>query len=138
MKRNFSLATEVVVVTEGVRYDLHNDYDFEQFFYDAVLNTFLLKWRHTKIEGNCFSIKFKDVLWIRIKGMESGVPFAENGCLDFMGYLHPDDDLIMDGFLQEDFSSDRHHLIFCFSAGLAVRIFAKETVASQENGRTSQ
>jgi hypothetical protein len=124
MRRNFSLRSEVTLYSGDSIFDLHNDYGFSGFSYNpkGELN---LTWASLSDGIQGLLIAFRAVSWLRIETVGPRSRVDENSCLDFVGFLHPDDEAIMDGFLFEDQSSIMHHLIFRFNGGLAIRAYAE-------------
>jgi hypothetical protein len=56
-------------------------------------------------------------------GIDCDVPRKEDRRLAFMGYLSPDDSS-MSAFLPEELATPRHHMIFCFEGGLAIKVYS--------------
>lgn len=65
---------------------------------------------------------------LAIEGIDPQMPRIEDMRLSFMGYLHPDDLAVMNGFLLEESSSSSHHMIFAFEGGFVLKIFAEEAM----------
>jgi hypothetical protein len=123
MRRNFVLISEISLCSGGVVFDLHNDYRFDGLTYRPN-GDFGLTWSSVSDDLHVLLILFNGVEWLRVESIAARSDVDGNSCLDFVGFLHPDDEGVMDGFLFEDQSSMEHHLIFGFSGGLAIRVYA--------------
>lgn len=121
MDRNFSIASTIDILSGSQLYDLHNDFDFMGINFEVSSSYLTLLWANNREE---LRICFQLVKFLRMKGFDEAMPRQEDSRLSFMGYLHPDDVDLMDGFLTEDLASENHHLIFCFEGGLSMKVFA--------------
>lgn len=121
MYRNFSIASTVDIFSGGQSYDLHNDFDFIGANFEAPSSHLTLLWANNREE---IRICFQSVKFLRMNGFDEAMPREEDSRLSFMGYLHPDDVDLMDGFLTEDLAGEKYHVIFCFEGGLSMKVFA--------------
>ncbi len=131
---NFLVSDDSIAVEyEGNYLDLHNNYSFISFNYNIRTQQVELKWVKNQGEWaekelyNELKIIFNSVYVFKVNPRDVELPFSEDECLDCIGYLHPDDIELMDGFLTPDFADDSYHLVFGFQSGLFIKIYA-ETV----------
>lgn len=133
---NFNLADSIGLSYKGSYFDLHSNFDFSSMHYNADDQSLILSWiksheEWAKIETcNEVSIIFKLVEVLKIIPREDDKPKSEDTTLSFMGYLHPDDLDIMNGFLPTEQKSEDYHMIFGFESGLSIKVYA-ETVYIQ-------
>ena len=136
MIRNFLVTSEICVETNGVRFDLHNDFEFMGFRFDAVMSVLSLKWQEVNSKDRKFlAIDFVDLKYLALDGLDADMPRKEDKTLSFIGYLHQDSPEVMDGFLPEEMASPTHHLIIKFLGGLTIKVFsASALITTSSNG----
>lgn len=126
MKRNFSAVTETTLRALGRDFDLHNDFSFDGLCFTPTTRKAEIAFKCRTSQSITLVITFEAVSVFRIFGLKMDMPFDEDECLDCLGYLHPDDLDVMDGFLPEDASAEDYHMIFIFRGGLVLKLFAEE------------
>lgn len=128
---NFRLVDQVYVEHMGVRYDLHNNYNFKGVSYDPVAMSVVLEW--TKSEGawaqkevlSGLQLVYQGVSIFLIHSPHPGLT-GHGGCdLGFMGYLHPDDIGVMDGFLFPRDARPGFHMVFGFDNDLSIKLYSR-------------
>ena len=124
MRRNFSITSTIELASQGQSYDLHNDFDAIKVELDIANNLITIFWRSLRCQNALASIRFEGLQSLALKGFDISMPREEDRRLSFMGYLHPDDVEIMDGFLPEEGPMKDSPMIFCFEGGLAIKVFA--------------
>jgi len=126
MKKNFSIISSIEVVKAGDSFDLHNDFDLSKLEIDFQKNNLSLLWL-SRSSSSCLqlSIVFKQIKYFNALGFDEEMPRAEDRRLSFLGYLHPEDVNIMNGFLPEESYADGHHIIFSFEGGLTLKLLAE-------------
>ena len=98
---------------------VENNFDFKNLEYSTEKNILSLFWVKTKgdwVQSNEFEdiqIVFEDVLFLKIQGNASST-LADRKTLSFIGYLHPEDEELMDGCLDESEANPTYHMIFAF------------------------
>ena len=130
---NFSVADSVAIEYEGCYFDLHNNYDFTGLTYEVNSQRVILEWSKGESEWaekeiySSLKLVFDFVSIFNVTSRISGQPFSADDCLSYMGYLHPDDIDLMDGFLPRENADESYHLVFGFEGGQVVKLYA-ETV----------
>jgi hypothetical protein len=102
MKKNFILSSSISIEYSGKHIDLHNDFEFRRLKFNIEDRRCDLLWVgridksfEEKVE---FLITIKNATSFSVRPRDSGYPPSEDKILSFMGYLHPDDIDVMDGF----------------------------------------
>ena len=110
--------------------DLHNNFNFAGLTYEVSEQRIELEWyrvlgewsrneRYEKIK-----LIFDAVSVFCVHARDQAKPFSEDECLSYIGYLHPDDMDVMDGFLPVDQSSDGCHIVLGFEGGLVIKLYS--------------
>lgn len=128
---NFSIPDSVAIDFQGCYLDLHNNYDFSGLTYEVDSQRVTLKW--SKSDGEWaekevysgLSLVFDSVSVFSVSPRASEQPFSEDNCLSYIGFLHPDDIDLMDGFLPPENAGDTYHLVFGFDSGQVVKLYAE-------------
>lgn len=126
---NFEIRDGYAIVVDGRVLDLHNDFDFEEFRYDVVANRATLAWTATGTRvsgGRRFSLNFDSVDFLKVEGPGSDHEPDDARVLAFLGFLHPDQADVMDGFLEKNDGDGTYHMIIALESNLAIKIHAEE------------
>lgn len=112
--------------------DLHNDYEFESLQYDVATQSVRLTWFRSIHASNVLPVKvtvlFERISLFKIEFDSLEEAKCDAGTLKFLGFLHPDDREIMDGYLEQEEADSTYHIILGFENGLSVKCYA-ETVS---------
>ena len=125
----FHLEAGHALVLDGQTLDLHNNFVFRAFEYSAPEATASLSWTRSHGEwvtaGDPASIRilFTNVTFLKMELAFQGER-TDPTTLSFAGYLHADDDIVMNGFLERHEVQGRYHVIFGFEDGTAIKIGA--------------
>jgi Na+-transporting NADH:ubiquinone oxidoreductase subunit NqrF len=131
MKRlNFKIVDSISLQVSDKHFDLHNDFDFLSFNYTLNSRQFVMNWQKSSgswVAANLpaqLSLLFSNVAYLAISPRDPEMPYSEDSCLSFLGYLRPEDKIVMDGFLPEEMAQNDYDLILVFQSGLAVKVYA--------------
>jgi len=108
---------------------LHNDFDFAGLEYSAKAAVFRLRW--TKSLGDWVAADAPETIELVCVSPSCLIirhgdgAFASPSTLEFAGYLHAEDQDVMDGYLERDEVAGPYHLIFVFQGGLAIKLAAE-------------
>ena len=136
-KENFSIEGNYAISFDGHHIDLHNNFDFMGFSYDALSSSLTLNW--VKTEGawigsdelSKVEIKFETVTFLKVHCDSFNNEDADaSKTLALLGYLHPDDVETMDGSLDEREANSDYHMIFLFEDSLAIKVFASSAICN--------
>jgi len=131
---NFKLIDSIGIELDGVYLDLHSNFDFVKLSYDIDGRCVEFDWNKNagdwahKEQFERLKLIFKSVDIFCVHPRDSEKPFSEDDCLSYIGYLHPDDLSLMNGFLPPEQSEENYHMILGFESGLVVKIFSKSVV----------
>ncbi|MBU3057894.1 hypothetical protein [Pseudomonas indica] len=128
---NFKIIDSIAIEYGGYYLDLHNNFNFVGLVYDVPRQRIELEWnknlgewsrneRYEKIK-----LTFDAVSVFCVRARDQAKPFSEDECLSYIGYLHPDDMDVMDGFLPVGQSSDDYHVILGFEGGLVIKLYSR-------------
>lgn len=131
---NFKIADSIAIESGAQYFDLHSNYDFRGFAFNTKDNSLTLEW--TKCTGawaekenvNFLKMMFDKVSVFAVKSRDIDIPSSENETLAYVGFLHPDDTELMEGFLPPEYNSGEHHLVFGFESELVIKVFSKSVV----------
>ena len=126
---NFSIYKNYLLKIEQIEIDMHNDFDFKGHQFHEQKKVLKLKfskstgkWVH-KIEVNNFALLFEGVDFWKEKAGKKDSSRQDQETVEFIGYLHPDEIDVMDGFL--DSYVKNYHMIIGFSNNGAIKVSAK-------------
>lgn len=138
--KNFKVVDSTGIEFLGQFLDLHSNYDFTSVSYDVCNKSVEMCWK--KCSGSWaenekyqkLKLKFSSVSVFSVRPRDGEKPFSEDDCLSYLGFLHPDDLDLMDGFLPPDKSEDGFHLVFGFESELVIKLYADsvELISSEE------
>ena len=133
---NFETSEGYAIRMGSTWIDLHNDYDFETCLYDTASRSAILSWvRSSRASSHLaqkVSLRFVDLRVFKVELLEGCVEPDDARTLNFLGFLHPDDLEIMDGYLDQEESDPTYHMILRFEDGLSIRCFAKTATCIAE------
>lgn len=138
---NFRMASSTVLEFDGVYIDLHSNYDFCGLSYDVSDKCVVLKWKRCSglwAEGDIYKsvdLVFNSVQVFGVRPRCNDKPFSEDDSLGYMGYLHPDDIDVMDGFLFPEQARGNYHLIFGFESDLVVKLYSESVELMAGGGK---
>lgn len=130
---NFFIIGSVAIEYNGSYLDLHNNFDFTALSYEVSTRRVVLEWNKNLGEWaraenyERLKLLFENVSIFCIHPRNSSQPFSEDDCLSYIGYLHPDDIELMEGFLPPEQSENNYHLVLSFESGLVIKLYS-ETV----------
>jgi len=123
--KNFHIEDNCAVVIDSKYFDLHNDFKLEGFRYDIANTEFELSWKSIS-QPQGILIIFQEVSYLKIRERDPDKSEQEDNCLDFLGFLHPEDSAEMDGYVDSRDVKDNYQMIFNFEGGMAIKVFAKQ------------
>lgn len=124
MKRNFFLRSEIEIECGVEKFDLHNDFYCTLIRFSPADGSISLVWRGVRSDIQ-LTLEFEQVSFLSLAGFDSGMPRKDDKVLSFAGFLHPEDQSIMDGFLTEEMSHDGYHMIISFEGGMTVKLLSE-------------
>src|SRR3954463_16024954 len=122
MRRDFRIKDDIYVCARDRIFDVHNDYKFSCFYYDASKQWARLTWAALSSDA-ALPLTFEGIRFIKIKEADDGYPRREAQSTSFIGFLHPDDIETMDGFLPDD-GDEQAHFIVGFQDSSAIKVAA--------------
>lgn len=136
----FSISEDVIaLVRGGDRFDLHNDFDFQGLSYSATERLLELHWHRgagewvKQTDPPDLRLSFSGVDLFKVQERDPEMPFAEDGCLDSIGFIWDDMVAEMGGFTSNQPGEDCTHLIASFMGGFSIKVGA-ESVALHAPG----
>ncbi|QDO85226.1 hypothetical protein FM037_20765 [Shewanella psychropiezotolerans] len=139
---NFKIVDSIAIEFTGTFLDLHSNFDFVKLAYNIEERTVELDWKKcsgewAKLEQyKKLKLVFKSVDIFRVNPRDSEKPFSEDDCLSYIGYLHPDDLNLMEGFLPSEQSEDNYHMVLGFESGLVLKIYSELVLLVAVNDAT--
>lgn len=130
--KNFKIKESYGIEYKGKFLDLHSNYDFIKFSYDVSSQAVFLEWNKSQGEWSVkepfekLIMKFSSISIFAMRSRDRQKPFSEDNCLSYIGYLHPDDFEVMDGFLPEKLANDSYHLVLGFESGMVIKLFCND------------
>lgn len=130
--KNFKIQESYGIEYEGEFLDLHSNYDFVKYSYNVSCQSAELEWVKnagewaTKEQFKKLILKFNSVSFFAVKARDEQQPYSEDKCLSHIGYLHPDDTEIMNGFLPEKMARDGYHLVLGFESDLFIKLLCAD------------
>lgn len=124
MIKNFKVKSMVEIEYSARTYDLHNDFDCSRILFDPISSSLSLSWI-CSADGRCVQISFEAIDLLALRGMDIEVSRKEDRRLSFLGYAHPEDTDLMDGFLPEDLAGDDYHFILGFEGGVTIKLHCR-------------
>jgi len=124
--------------TDVGTFDLHNDWDLEGITYEQESTKVILRWipsgfaRKNNASTEALQQIFEGVSLLRHKTPDVMSPQGEAILLNAAGRLHPEDEEVMNGFLDDEDSCRDFPMIFIFGDGSAVKVLS-ETVMVQHS-----
>jgi len=128
---DFKIVDSMALEKDSYYFDLHSNYDFVGLSYNVVNQQVVLEWKKStenwaKNERyQNLKLIFDSVSLFCISPRDDEKPLSEDNCLSHIGYLHPDDMELMEGFLPADQSGDNYHLVIGFESNLVVKVYSK-------------
>ena len=131
---NFKVVDSIAIEIVGTFLDLHSNFDFVKLEYNIEERIVELDWK--KCSGEWAKLEqyerlkliFKSVEIFSVNSRDSEKPFTEDDSLSYIGYLHPDDLSLMEGFLPPEQSEDNYHMILGFESGLVLKIYSESVL----------
>ena len=93
---NFNIDKDSIALLYNGQYlDIHNCYEFRGFHFDNLNKTLILTWTRSveewSNEERCgFQLLFKGVTYFKVRERDSELPYTEDTCLSFIGFLEQD------------------------------------------------
>lgn len=114
--------------TTDQSFDLHNCFDFVGFDYDIASRALSLRWKpssYASANEQCsLTVAFRNVIHFSATPRESAIPFTEDDCLDFIGFVQPDP-LTEHNLQIASPPTPNEHYVFNFMSGLSLRVYAE-------------
>jgi hypothetical protein len=135
---NFEIGDNYAISMDSAWLDLHNDYDFKTYQYDATTSSAVLLWVRSKLGpsetslAQNIAVRFVNVKLLKIELLAGAAISADAETLSFLGFLHPDDLEVMDGCLTQEESDSTYHMIFRFENGLSIKCFSETVTCDLE------
>ncbi|MES2822751.1 MAG: hypothetical protein V4732_04045 [Pseudomonadota bacterium] len=143
--KNFKIEESHGIEYEGKFLDLHSNYDFVKFSYDISCQSVALYWNKSEEDWAVkepfenLRLQFNSISIFAVRSRDDKKPFSEDDCLSYIGYMHPDDIEIMNGFLPKKMANDKYHLVLGFESGMAIKLFCETAeLFSKSMGPVSQ
>lgn len=101
--KNFNINEDnISLLYNGQYLDIHNCYNFRGFQFDNLTRTLALTWTRSveewSSEERCgFQLSFKQVTYFKVRERDSEIPYTEDNCLSFIGFLEQE--------MRDDFDS---------------------------------
>jgi len=128
---NFQIAKDNIALETGEKYlDLHNCYDFTGFRYSVLDREIELKWAKTQADWvpadhpKQVLLRIHEVSFLKVRARDKEIPFTEDGCLEFMGFIWNDLIEEMGSYTSSVTQEGCTHLSLGFVSGLALKISA--------------
>jgi len=116
---------------ESNSFDLHNDFAFVGFTYDAATRVVKLRWisgeETPEDERRALVVEMRGVSHVSSTPRDPELPFTEDSCLHGVGRIPPSAPTLDSA--QEDAPADWHY-VFSFMSGFMLRV-AAESVSLQ-------
>jgi hypothetical protein len=129
VKRNYNVVSTIEVLFEGRVIDLHSGRDCTAINILPADQRLVVQWGKKGGDSDV-QIEFLRVSFLAISGFDTLVPRSEDKRLSFIGYVHPEDKELMNGFLLEEMSSIEYHMIISFEGGMTLKIYAEDSILS--------
>ena len=132
---DFSITDDFIALERGSdRFDLHNNFDFQDLSYHPAQRTLELRWRRglgewiKPTDPSELSICLSGVYLFKAQERDSEMPFTEDDCLSSIGFLW--DDLLdeMAGFTSNQPGDGCTHLVATFMSGFSIKVGAESAV----------
>ena len=124
---------DIYLETDSESFDLHNCFDFAGFSYELSTRSLSLRWLPTSYtppnQRRELFIEMHDVFHISASPRDPAMPFTEDSCLHFAGFLPPDAPTMASGAV--DALPGWHH-IFSFTSGFLLRVGAETVLCRVE------
>jgi hypothetical protein len=126
---HFSVEHNHGLLCGSERLDLHNDYDFDGFDYDANSNSAVFAWSRAKEASRTavyqtILLRFSHLSILRIEMPAEPNSPDDSHTLAFIGFLHPDDLHVMNGCLTQAESNETYHMIFRFLSNASFKCYS--------------
>jgi hypothetical protein len=130
---NFKLNKDTISVEiDGTYIDLHNLYDFKTIEYNVDKRSINLSW--IKGEGEYVPenlpqsviLIFENVMRFAARERNLEIPFSEDDCVNYLGFLPKDSWDNLDGFLDFEPVNSDEHMIIEFMSGAVFKIDAEK------------
>lgn len=131
---NFKIVDSIAIEFVGAYLDLHSNFDFINLAYNIDERVAELDWKKcsgewAKLEQySKLKLIFKTVELFSVNPRECKKPFSEDDSLSYIGYLHPEDLSMMEGFLPPEQADDNYHMILGFESGLAIKLYSESVL----------
>lgn len=128
---NFVIVDSGAIEYNGCYLDLHNNFDFTALTYDVSKRCVVLEWCRNQGEWagkekyERLKLLFESVSIFTVRPRNNAKPYSEDESLSYLGYLHPDDLELMDGFLPPEQSCNDYHLVLGFESGLVIKLYSE-------------
>jgi hypothetical protein len=138
---DFSIAEDFISVERNsIRFDLHNNFDFQRLSYRPEQRTLELHWRRgtgswvSPTEPSELFLSFSGVYLFKAQERDSSIPFTEDDCLDSLGFIW--DELVaeMRAFTSNVPGDGCTHFVANFMSGFSIKIGAESAALSVAGG----
>jgi len=110
--QNFEITDDNIgIIFDDDYFDLHNEYDLTSHTYNEELKEAQFTWRKVN-ESKQITLCFRDVTLYKTNPRDPSIPESEDLTISFIGFLHPDEIDVMDGYASNsDFIAGNHFII---------------------------
>ena len=129
---NFSIAKDNIALETGVEYfDLHNNFSFQNLSYNPMGRTLDLTWcRRSEnwvkpTDPKQIALLLQGVQLFKASQRDSEIPYTEDDCIDFIGFVWNDSIEEMDGYASNEPAENCTHLIVGFMSGFSLKVSAE-------------
>ena len=129
---NFQIKNFIETQFSDLLIDLHNNFDFSNFFYDVDNHSLLLSWKKTVgdrvFEGGPSSLVFahKNVNYLSVIPRDKEVPTSEDSCLEDITYFSKTNRENHGFLLDQSVPEQDDDIIFIFQGGQKIRVNCDE------------
>jgi len=129
---NFTIDADTIGLHyQGAYLDVHNNYDFQGFRHLTALKQVELDWivgqgdwiPADSLPG--FTIAFSEVSFLKIRERDPEMPFDEDSCIDFFGFLSQELREDMDSYAENP-NFEKDDLLMAFNGRQVIKINAVE------------
>jgi hypothetical protein len=130
---NFKFNKDTISVEfDGIYIDLHNLYDFKTIVYNVDKRSISLSWNRGKGEyvpqnlPQTVILIFENVIRFAARERNLEIPFSEDDCVNYIGFLPMDSWDNFDGYLDYEPVNTDEHMIIEFMSGAVFKIEAEK------------
>ena len=132
MKANFILYQNYAIHFDNKHLDLHNNFDFEEFFYNIEKRQLTLHWKGVKADWvpadnpSKLIITIYEVGFLKIVPRDNEMPFSEDTCLNDLTYYSSSEREEDECVYGQEKPTENDDIIFKFQSGQIIRAKGSE------------